>query len=105
MLAHRPWQMPQFVKGKKPGPGRPKGRLNNKTLEAREFATSVIDSPSYRASVQARAESGTLPPAIEAMLWHYSKGKPPEKIELTGEDGGALQVVFGGRFRPEDHAS
>src|SRR3981081_1678458 len=33
----------------------------------------------------AKARKGTLAPAIEMMLWHYSKGKPKEHFELTGD--------------------
>ena len=28
-----------------------------------------------------RANAGELPPAIEAMLWHYAYGKPKEQVE------------------------
>ncbi len=97
--------MPQFEKGGKPGPGRPKGRLNKTTQEAQAFARGIVTSAKYRKTLKEQAEAGTLPPALQQMLWAYYAGKPPEKVEVTGEDGGALQVVFGGRFRPEDHAS
>lgn len=88
-----------FQKGGKPGPGRPKGRLNKTTEQAREFAQSILTSAQYRASVKARADEGRLPPAVESMLWHYWAGKPPDKVELTGADEGPLHVMFGGRYR------
>lgn len=93
--------MAQFEKGKKGGPGRPKGRLNNITLEARKFAQGIVASAKYRKTLREQAENGELPPPIQTMLWAYAYGKPPEKVEITGEDSGPLQVVFGGRFRPE----
>ena len=50
--------------------------------EAREAARLILESPEYRHSLQARAANGTLPAAIEVMLWHYRYGKPPDKIEI-----------------------
>ena len=47
------------------------------------FAASIVDDPIYRANLLARAQTGTLAPAIEQMLWHYAKGKPPDKVELN----------------------
>ncbi len=32
----------------------------------------------------ARARAGTLPPAVECMLWHYAKGKPKDRVEHSG---------------------
>jgi hypothetical protein len=93
------WQMPQFKTGEKNGPGRPKGRLNNTTLEARKFAHGLVASPGYRKSLKQRLDGGTLAPALEAMLHHYAYGKPPDRVELTGADQGPLRVLFGGRYR------
>ena len=36
--------------------------------------------------VRRRALRGELPPAIEAMLWHYAKGKPKETLDLRSDD-------------------
>lgn len=88
-----------FQKGGKPGPGRPKGRLNKQTEQAREFARGILASPQYRASLKARADEGRLAPAVETLLWHYAHGKPPDKVEVTGADAGPLQVIFGGRYK------
>lgn len=93
--------MPTFKKHGKPGPGRPKGRLNNATVQAQEFARGIVSSPAYRKRLLERVKGGTLPPAVESMLWHYAWGKPKETVELTGEDGGPLSVVFGGRYRAD----
>lgn len=97
--------MAEFQKGKKPGPGRPKGRLNNATLEARQFAHGLVSSRAYRDNLKSRLMAGTLPPALESMLFHYAYGKPPEKVELTGADAGPLAVVFGGRYRADGDAA
>ena len=93
--------MAQFVNGGKPGPGRPKGRLNKTTQEAQAFARGIVTSAKYRKQLKEQAEAGTLPPVLQQMLWAYYAGKPPEKVELTGEDGGPLHVIFGGRYRSD----
>ena len=53
--------------------------------EARDFSLNVIRSDAYRESVRARAAKGTLPPAIETMLWHYAYGKPAEQVVIRDE--------------------
>lgn len=65
------------------GPGRPKGRLNNATVEVKEACSRLVDDPTYRKRLQARLVAGKLPPAVECMLWHYAKGKPKEQIEVN----------------------
>jgi hypothetical protein len=41
------------------------------------FAQSIINDPAYRQSVIARAQAGTLPPAVEEMLWELADGRVP----------------------------
>lgn len=60
------------------GPGRPKGVPNRATTEARAFCASIVDDPAYQRSLRSRALKGHLAPALEAMLWHYAKGKPKD---------------------------
>ena len=96
--------MARFVKGQKGGPGRPKGRRSDVALAAQELADRILSSPEYIASLEARAKEGRLAPAVEQMLWHYRSGKPADKVEVTGADQGPLQVVFGGRFKPQEAA-
>lgn len=65
--------------------GRPPGALNRTSRQAREFAQMLVSSPAYRFSLIARIKAGTLPPAIETMIWHYAFGKPKETIELVDD--------------------
>jgi hypothetical protein len=51
--------------------------------EAQRFAREIVESESYRQTVQDRASNGTLPPAIEALLWYYAYGKPLEQVQLS----------------------
>lgn len=61
--------------------GRAKGTPNKVTVEAREACSLIVDDPIYRAKLLAKARKGALHPAVECMLWHYSKGKPVERHE------------------------
>jgi hypothetical protein len=57
-------------------PGRPKGLPNKATVEVKQFSTELVVNPEYRAMLQERLLAGTLPPILEAMLWHYAFGTP-----------------------------
>lgn len=67
--------------------GRQKGTRNAVSLEAKAAATRIVDDPAYLHTLTRRALAGTLPPAIETMLWHYAKGKPVEHLEVQGVIG------------------
>ena len=71
------------MKGRKTG-GRRKGTSNKVTVEARAVCAAIVDDPTYRKTLVARAKAGELSPAIEAMLWHYACGKPKEQVEHAG---------------------
>lgn len=69
--------------GAQTGAGRPKGRLNEKTLAVQEFARSFVEDAEYRAALKTRLLIGEAN-AVEAMLWHYAYGKPKDTIEIQG---------------------
>ena len=71
------------MKGRKTG-GRRKGTPNKVTTEAKAVCAAIVDDPTYRKKLIARAKAGELAAAIEAMLWHYAYGKPKEQIEHAG---------------------
>jgi len=81
-----------FQKGD-PRAGRPKGTQNKVTVEVREAAKALVEDPVYRARLQRRLLRGKLAPALESMLWHYAYGKPKETHEVTGPDGGPVEVL------------
>lgn len=62
------------------GLGRPKGAKNHATLEAKALCSALVDDPEYQRRFRLRFVAGELPPALEAMVWHYGKGKPPETM-------------------------
>jgi hypothetical protein len=82
----------RFEKGDKRA-GRPKGRLNNATLEVREFCRNLLASPAYQANLKKRLETGKLAPAIEALIFAYGHGKPKDTVEVTGKDGAPLVPI------------
>jgi len=73
-----------FVKGHPPyyGPGRPKGSLNKRTLEAKAFARQLVSDPIYLQNLQTALEERKVEASIEAMIWHYAYGKPKESVEV-----------------------
>lgn len=55
--------------------------------EAQLFCLSIVRDETYRAGLMLAAQARDLPPAIEALIWHYAYGKPPDKLELSvGEE-------------------
>jgi hypothetical protein len=73
--------------------GRPRGRSNRVTIEAREAAARLVDDPQYRQALRQRLLDGTAG-AMEVLLWRYAKGPPPERVDdshgaladMTNED-------------------
>jgi hypothetical protein len=63
--------------------GRPKGTPNKVTADVRRAAQALVDDPAYRATLQQRLIAGTLPPAVETLLWSYAKGTPKDLLERS----------------------
>lgn len=82
-----------MANGKKTG-GRRKGTPNKSTGAVADRCRQLIESIEYQAFFRQRLLAGDLPPAVEAMTWHYAYGKPKESLELSGADGGPVKVEF-----------
>jgi hypothetical protein len=67
-------------------PGRPKGVPNKVTAEARDLAQQLLGEKTYTERFKARLLAGELPPALEAMIWHYAYGKPIERLEVDAPE-------------------
>lgn len=78
-----------MAKGRKTG-GRKAGVPNRATQEVEARCRALIEASDYAQSFAQRFQSGQLPPALEAMTWHYAYGKPTERMEVSGKDGGPM---------------
>jgi hypothetical protein len=72
-----------MAKGRKTG-GRQRGTPNKSTLDVGAVCRQIVDDEEYRKYFKHRLMVGQLPPALEAMAWHYAYGKPPETLTLGG---------------------
>lgn len=72
--------------------GRPPGRKNNTTVEVRDAARRLVGDAEYRRSLRERLRNGNAG-QMESVLWYYAYGKPSDKVELTGADGGPIGLA------------
>ena len=72
--------------------GRPKGAPNKADGLIRAKCLALIKDPTYQQNFKKRLEAGELPPALEAMTWHYAIGKPIEIHEVSGPDGKSVPI-------------
>ncbi len=56
------------------------------------FAQAVLGSLGFRRYIINGLTLGDLPPAILGRLIDHGWGKPPERVEHTGKDGGPLLI-------------
>ena len=87
-----------FPKGKKrpEGAGRKKGTPNKSTTEVGLFFRTILDSPDWQKKVQDYFATATIPHMprhILELAYHYGFGRPTEKLELTGANGGPIHVA------------
>lgn len=76
------------------GPGRTAGTPNKATVEVRALCQRLLSDREYQNNLRARLTAGDLPPAVEAMLWHYAYGKPKERVEVTGAENGPMRFTL-----------
>ncbi len=62
--------------------GRPKGRLNNATLEVRDFFRAFFASPQYRKNLAQRVLAGKAN-HMEILGHYYAFGKPKLALEVA----------------------
>jgi hypothetical protein len=79
----------EFQKGQKPGPGRPKGRLNKTTVAAKEAIALAAEGLGGTERLIAWAQED---PLNERAFWSsiYPKLLP---LQVSGEGGGPVQVT------------
>ena len=61
------------------------GKVSNKPTEQdreiRKLSKKLLTNPTYLANLKERLETGRIQPGVEAMLYYYAFGKPPETVE------------------------
>lgn len=60
-------------------PGRAKTTEQEK--EVRRISKKLLLNPTYQTNLKKRLNDGRLQPGIEALLYYYAFGKPPETVE------------------------
>jgi len=81
--------------------GRQKGVPNVATREVKEWAEKFFTSKQWRASAEKRMLAGKAP-HLEGYLMALTYGKPVERVEHSGNEGGPIVMRFGGRYKPSD---
>ncbi len=59
-------------------------------LTGQDFAKAVLESSDFRRYIVGGLLAGDLPAAVMIRLMDHGWGKPPDRIEHTGKDGGAI---------------
>lgn len=86
-----------FKKGKKPGPGRPKGLPNKATVNAREAIAAFVEQQTPRLGhLLERIEAEDGPAAAFRCIQDLLEYHVPklQRTELTGKDGGPQVIRY-----------
>ena len=76
-------------------PGRPAGTPNKASREVRAFCQRLLADADYRASLERRWRDGSLPPALEQMIWAYAIGRPPQSVDVTSRGPSLAELIAG----------
>jgi len=76
-------------------PGRPPGVPNKATGEVRTFCQRLVVDPEYRANFERRWRSGSLPPALEQMVWAYAAWRPQQSVEVMSRGLSLAELIVG----------
>jgi hypothetical protein len=85
--------MPKFQKGHPRYGGRQKGVLTRGQVDIQRLARELVTDPIYLANLRTRLRSGKCSPQVEAKLFAYAFGEPPQHVEVGGSLRGVVQVV------------
>ena len=75
-------------------PGRPKGSLNRATKEVRAALRPTLPKAKRRLRELVESQDSEIAFKAVALIFAYSYGKPTERRELTGAEGGPQLIEF-----------
>ena len=76
---------PIWPKGTRPpNSGRKKGVPNKISVEARTLASQLVNDVIYQTKLRDDFRRRRAHPTIEALIWTYHLGKPPQAIAVSG---------------------
>ena len=73
--------------------GRKAGMPNRSTLIIRTIAQELFQGKTFQKNLSRQFMNLTLDPSIMRALLAYAYGRPPEKIEISGPDGGPIKAA------------
>jgi len=85
--------MPKFQKGHPRYGGRQKGVLTRGQTDIQRLARELVTDPIYLANLRTRLRSGKCSPQVEARLYAYAFGEPPQHVEVGGTLRGVVQII------------
>ena len=95
------YQLPRTPKGfRQPGSGRRPGQRNKISVEARQLARELVNNPVYQRRLRRDFERRKLHPTIEALVWQYHLGRPPQAVAVAG----SMTVSVNARLEQERQA-
>lgn len=74
-------------------PGRPKGSRNRATKEVREALRTTLPKAKTRLRELIQSENPEIAFKAVSLVMAYSYGKPTERRELSGAEGGPVSVL------------
>ena len=75
-------------------PGRPKGSLNRATKEVRAALRPTLPKAKRRLRELVESQDNEIAFKAVALIFAYSYGKPTERREVTGAEGGPQLIEF-----------
>lgn len=72
--------------------GRQKGTPNKATTELAARFRAFVEDPKAVERMRREYRAGNLNPMLVKLFFEYAYGKPKEQVELTGRDGGPIEI-------------
>jgi len=80
----------------------PARRAEQSNREVRGLCQRLITDPEYRRCLETRLRAGTLPHALEALIWNYAFGRPPQSLDVHNHGPSLASIIAGTATDDED---